>query len=414
MRVAFFVADFPQRSEIFVVNQVVGLLDRGHDVHIFTRRLFGEDHLHEHTRPYRLLDRTAVRFHFPGRPSWQQIGGRLLLCARNLTKYPGLVLHSLNFLRYGRSALSLRLLDQALFFLSQERFDIVHCHFGANGEEAAILRGLGVLDAPIVTTFHGYDIRDGIERGAGIFRQLLCVCDEVHSISEYNHRHLEAFGFPPEKIIFHPMGVDLRRFVERTPHIPGHSVSKRLRLLTVARLSREKGVDVALHAMAALRALRPNAHLTYRVLGEGPERYELERLRDRLGLSDCVELAGAADQDAIARELQECDLYVLPSRAESLPVAIMEAMASGCPVVATRVGGVEELVKSGNTGQLVKSEDPQGMAEAMAALLDSPADRVRFGSAGRRLVEQRHDLEVLNDKLVERYRRLGERTGPAT
>jgi colanic acid/amylovoran biosynthesis glycosyltransferase len=197
MRVAFFVTDFPQRSEIFVVNQVVGLLDRGHDVHIFTRRLFGEDHLHEHTRPYRLLDRTSVRFHFPGRPSWQQIGGRLLLCARNLTKYPGLVLHSLDFLRYGRSALSLRLLDQALFFLSQERFDIVHCHFGANGEEAAIRRGLGVLDAPIVTTFH--------------------VCDEVHSISEYNHRHREALGFPPEKIIFHPMGIDLRRFAERAP-----------------------------------------------------------------------------------------------------------------------------------------------------------------------------------------------------
>ena len=143
MRVAFFVTDFPMRSEIFVVNQVVGLLDRGHDVHIVTRRLFGEDQLHEHTRPYRLLDRTSVRFHFPGRPSWQQIAGRLLLCARNLAKYPRLVLHSLNFLRYGRSALSLRLLDQALFFLSQERFDIVHCHFEEGiGDPRALEREL--------------------------------------------------------------------------------------------------------------------------------------------------------------------------------------------------------------------------------------------------------------------------------
>jgi colanic acid/amylovoran biosynthesis glycosyltransferase len=321
-----------------------------------------------------------------------------------------IVLRSLNVLRYGKDALSLSLLDRSIFIASQERFDVFHCHFGVNGEEAAILRQVGAFDAPIITTFHGYDIRDGIKKGPKIYRHLLKYGDEIHCISEYNREHLEKFGFSKHKIIFMPIGVDLTRFAKGAivTQPDSRRVRMQLRVLTVARLSYEKGVDVALNAMAILRELRPEMDFFYSVIGDGPDRRDLEKLRDQLKLSGRVDLAGSADQTAVASELSKCDLFLLPSRAESLPVAIMEAMASGRAVVATQVGGVSELVVNGISGMLVRSEDPKAMAQSLSQLLGSADERARLGFAGRRLVQQRHNLAVLNDRLIERYARLCE------
>jgi glycosyltransferase involved in cell wall biosynthesis len=151
----------------------------------------------------------------------------------------------------------------------------------------------------------------------------------------------------------------------------------------VARLSPEKGVDVLFRALTELPGV------TAIVAGEGPARGDLERLADELGLSERVRFLGWRDDvDAVIRSV---DVLALPSRNESAPIAIVEAMLGGIPTVASDVGGVPELVLHGETGYLVPPDDPHALAAALRRLLDDPELRARFGARGRELAEERHD-----------------------
>ena len=153
-----------------------------------------------------------------------------------------------------------------------------------------------------------------------------------------------------------------------------------LRLLCVARLEHYKGIDVLLHAAAAARAA--GVAFTLSLAGDGSERRKLEALARALGLADVVFL-GAVPPEAIATALGGADLMVLPSRGEGLPVSVVEAMANGRPVLATRAGGTAEVVQDGVTGVMVDPERPDQLA---AALVQIAADRPalqRMGEAAR-------------------------------
>lgn len=155
-------------------------------------------------------------------------------------------------------------------------------------------------------------------------------------------------------------------------------------VVTVARLSYEKGVDALIDAAAVLHRSHPRARVV--VLGEGPDRRDLEaRIQDR-GLDGTVLLAGF--QDDIWPALAAADVVCLPSKSEGLPNALLEAMASGRPVVATAVGGVPEVVDSGQDGVLVEPGDAGRLAEEIARILDDAELARRLGEAARRTIER--------------------------
>jgi glycosyltransferase involved in cell wall biosynthesis len=156
---------------------------------------------------------------------------------------------------------------------------------------------------------------------------------------------------------------------------PIRRAENRVMLGTIARLDRQKGLDVLLHAMSRL----PDAHLT--LVGDGEERSALQRLAAELELADRVRFAGAC-ADA-RRYLTAFDVFVLPSRFEGFPLAIIEAMLASLPVVASAVGSVPEAVLDGRTGLLVPVGDSDALARAIAHLLASPELRARLGAAGR-------------------------------
>jgi colanic acid/amylovoran biosynthesis glycosyltransferase len=264
---------------------------------------------------------------------------------------------------------------------------------------------LGMLKGKLVATFHGYDIRDGVATAGRIYKRLVKRCDAVHSISNYNRKWLEAFGFDRRRIVFNPVGVDVGSF-RRTTHKSEQVRGRVINILTVARLVEEKGLMHALQALGAARQRRPDLRMKYRIIGGGPLEQTLQAQVADLGLGEIVEFMGPRDQKEVRCALSEADLFLLPSIAEALPVSIMEAMASGLPVLATDVGGVSELVKDGETGRLVRPADSQGLAAALLELLDEPNRWSELGSAGRRLVEQRYNMEVLNRRLVEHYESL--------
>lgn len=414
MKIAFFVSGFPVLSETFIVNQITGLIDRGHDVKIYADEIHTEAELHAEYHKYHLLERTRLRRTVRSRSLPRKLSARIGLLMKNVWWRPSVVFRALNVFAYGRYAVSLYVLDMALCFVDRPSYDIVHCHFGVNGNDAAILMELGLLKGRLVTTFHGYDIRQGMASSGRIYARLTRYCDAVHSISEYNRIWLEAFGFDPARIIHHPIGIDITRFQPRTGQYKQQGNDEPVTIVTVGRLVQEKGMGYALEALAGVRKQRPNLPVRYRILGGGPLENSLRVQAKHLGLDDIVEFMGPQDQAVVRSVLAQADLFLLPSVAEALPVSIMEAMACGLPVVATEVGSVAELVKDGHTGRLVPPADSKALARALLEMLDRRESWSKLGSAGRSLVAQRYDIDKLNDRLVENYRSLLKRESIST
>jgi len=170
------------------------------------------------------------------------------------------------------------------------------------------------------------------------------------------------------------------------------------RIVSVGRLQGPKDPLTLIRALEALRG-----PFTAVIVGDGPDRPAVKAELDRLGLGDAVELAG--ERHDVPELLAAADIFVLSSRSEGLPLSILEAMSAGRPVVATRVGGVPELVVDGETGLLVPAGDPSSLAAAIERLLEDPALRERLGAAGRARIAERFDLDRCRREHLELYRR---------
>lgn len=176
------------------------------------------------------------------------------------------------------------------------------------------------------------------------------------------------------------------------------------RILCLGRLVRDKGFDVAIEALPAILARWPRLRVT--VAGDGPERASLQNRVRALGLEKAVEFAGWVEPAAVPRLIGSATLLVMPSRTDGLPAVALQAAAMGRPVVATRVGGLPEIVLHGETGLLV---DLNGgaIAEAVNALLDRPEELQRLGLAAWRRAREVFSPEACVDAFDELYRRLG-------
>lgn len=180
-------------------------------------------------------------------------------------------------------------------------------------------------------------------------------------------------------------------------------------LLTVGRQVHVKAQVVMIRALARLLERGIEAHLT--MIGDGPLGDELKGLAADLGIADAITFAGALGQDDVPAHYRRADIFCLSSVAESLPVTLMEAMASGRPVVSTDVGGIAELVADGESGLLVASGDSDAFADALERLCGDAALRRRMGAAGRRRVREEFDVARWGSRLAELLREAGAAQG---
>jgi glycosyltransferase involved in cell wall biosynthesis len=158
---------------------------------------------------------------------------------------------------------------------------------------------------------------------------------------------------------------------------------------TIAHLSSEKGINHLIEAAALI----PDVHSRMRfvVVGDGSLRGELQRQVRAANLETCFQFAGF--QENTGGHLASFDIFVLPSLSEGLSSSILSAMASSLPVVATRVGGIPELVRHGDNGLLVPPADPPALAQALKCLAETPSERLRMGQRGRARMETEFTLE---------------------
>jgi glycosyltransferase involved in cell wall biosynthesis len=212
---------------------------------------------------------------------------------------------------------------------------------------------------------------------------------------------VERNVLPPDRIEVIPNGVSFpagEPAVDRRAVRAGFGLADEdFVLVTVARLTAQKGHRHLLGALPALRERIPR--LRCLCLGEGDLRPELEALCRRLGLDDAVVFAGAVD--GVMGILPACDLFVLPSLWEGLPLAVVEAMGVGLPVIATDVAGTPEAVESGRTGLLVPPGDPGALADAVLALHDDEELRGRLAGEGRRRAREEFGIDAVVDRYEE-------------
>ena len=168
-----------------------------------------------------------------------------------------------------------------------------------------------------------------------------------------------------------------------------HFTNPELNLLFVGRLIPLKGLRILFEAIAIARKRRPEINLT--IIGDGSDRNWLEKEAAKLG---GIELLGYLSQSDVAETLSNSDALILPSFAEGLPVVLMEALASECPVIASRVAGVEELVIDGITGLIVAPGDAQGLSEAIVSLASNPEHGIAMARAGRIRVERDFNIDL--------------------
>lgn len=222
--------------------------------------------------------------------------------------------------------------------------------------------------------------------------------DAVVAISRAVHDELVQAGFGPNRIIDIPNGVPVPEgpWHER----PGWKTSPRA--VFVGRLAPEKGLDTLLHAWKRVRESAPTARLV--IIGEGPERPALERLRTELGLVDAAELPGAAS-DPTAR-LRNADLFVLPSREEGMSIALLEAMALGIPVVASDIPGNRAIVSDLEHGRLAAPDSAESLADAVLDQWGHFERAATMAASARALVRARYSIEAVAIRHVELFERL--------
>lgn len=272
--------------------------------------------------------------------------------------------------------------------------DLIHAHFAR--EATATARELaGQLGVGFTFTAHGYDIH---RKPPADFFERAMAARGVVTVSEANAEFIQsAFKVPSSRLTVIPCGVDLRRF---HPNPNAGSLSEDIAplILCVARHVAVKNLPLLFEACAILR--QRGIKFRCMIVGDGPLRSELEQLRSRLELDAAVELPGALTQTEVAGCWRQAAIGVLTSDNEGMPVALMEAAASGVPVVASAVGGIPELVEDGVTGRLCAPGDAEGFASAIADLLANQSLRSSMAHAARARAERLFSVKAQGDALL--------------
>ena len=408
MKVAYFVAHFPVLSEPFILNQIVGTIQRGHEVHIYS--LDGPPNdmskVHPLVEQYNLLERT---FYAPTRPDnelWRWLKGLGLLLT-NFHRNPSVCLQLLNTSRYLSQAKSLKLLYRAIPFLSHKSYDIIHCQFSTLGVFGVWFRQLGLVEGKLISTFRGSDISKFLPKwGEKVYQELFQETDFFLANCDFFKSKAVNLGCDPNKIHVHGSGIDCSKFSFKERHFPNDGI----RIATTGRLVEKKGIEYVIAAVAKVALTYPN--IEYNIIGDGPLRENFEKLIAKLNVDRIVKLLGWKQQKEIVDILDDCHIFVAPSVTgpdgnQDAPVnTLKEAMAMGLPVISTLHGGIPELVEDGISGFLVAERDSDAIAEKLIHLIEHSEDWKKMGKAGRVRVEANYDMNKLNDELVEIYQNL--------
>jgi glycosyltransferase involved in cell wall biosynthesis len=276
-------------------------------------------------------------------------------------------------------------------------FDVIHAHWTLSAANACL--GRWFHRRPILLTLQGSDVFQVIKHpiGAWLTKMVLSCSNGITALSESLVKAVSSIGFPSNKIHIIPNGVNTSFFVPPTTDCRDNII------LYVGSFIERKGINYLLHAMAYVIHKLPQFRLV--LIGEGPEGPKLKQLADNLGITEKLVFLGFQPREKVRDWMQRAKLLVLPSIEEAQGVVILEAMACGTPVVASKVGGIPEMV-SPEVGVLVPPGDVKALAAAIEGVLRDPYQWSSMSRCARYWVEKHYDWSYIARQYIEIYQSL--------
>lgn len=376
MKIAYLTSLYPAVSHTFVLREVLSLRARGHEVGTFSIR---KTEAHDIKGEEAAREAEHTRFLVPGNPtSYAKAFAWLATRPAAAERVLKLAQSGSDLGPRERVMWSIYYAEavQLAHWLVSEGFEHLHCHFGNTGSNTGMLAA-ELAGIPFSITCHGSELNEPekFRLAQKTERAAFMVC-----VSKFGRARLMQIT-PPT--LWSKLKI-VRCGVEGIAASPMSEHAGPPRVVCVARISAEKAHLVLLDALATLRKRGQAFHCT--LVGDGPMRKAVETRIAELTLSENVTLTGSLSPDQVADQYRATDAVVLASFSEGVPVVLMEAMAHGRPVVATRVGGVAELVQHGVTGLVVAPGDAEELADALHKVLSDRELAAQMGKAGSEAV----------------------------
>lgn len=344
LNILFVVGHFPAPSQTFILNMITGLIDKGHNVSIFSFKKDKVTDIHPHIGKYQLMDRVIYE------------------------KFP-----------------------QEL-----PECDIVFCQFGYLGKKIFELKELEewLKRKKVVVCFRGSDLTAYVKNNPKMYKKLFKQADLFLPVCKYFKKRLVSLGADPNKIVIHHSAIDCSQFFFKKRKPPK---DRCIQLVSVCRLVEKKGIHIAISAVA--KVLRKNKQTHFTIVGDGPERIYLEKMIKKMNIADHVTLHGWGAQGQVVTFLDKSHIFLLPSmrsadgNEEGIPNALKEAMAMGLIAVGTWHAGTPELIEDKISGFLVPEGDSTQLAKTIEYIIEHPEKWSSIGLAGRKKIEDDFEIE---------------------
>jgi glycosyltransferase involved in cell wall biosynthesis len=302
-------------------------------------------------------------------------------------------------------------------FANRRNYDLIHVHQALYPAFVSVLVGKQVLRKSVIVKTGSSGITSDIKQlnqiplGNFQSKYLIKNMDRLVATSQAGGNEFKKTGYPKSRIIYIPNGVEI-------PDNAKTAYGQVRNVITVARMSREKGIDVLLNAWG--KVAKEERVPKLRIVGYGPLESELRKLTSFLGMSEAVNFIGEVPN--VSEYLTDADLFVLPSRAEGMSNALLEAMSYGIPCIATNVGGNPEVfgmdrnmkISPGEyliarNGLLVNPDDVKGLSEAILYLIREVGIREEMGKSSREFIQENYSIDLITDRYIALYQSMLDR-----
>lgn len=406
-QVAFVVKYFPTVSETFIVNQINALLDEGFQVTLFAYNTSGNIVIHNSLRKHNLLNKVQY-FKKSPKSKIKRFFVFLKWTFQNFFKIQWFVLfRSLNVFKYGKDAYTLKLFFESQWFLLPYNFNLIHAHFGMNGDRIAYLKAKNIIpdSVKLITSFHGYDlVPNKLLIYKTQYRYLFDKADAFTVNTPYLEGLLQQVNSNKKPIHILPVGLDTSFFKRNTEKKKNNYFD----LVFCGKLFPLKGPDYAVKIVNKLHHAG-YTQVRLHLIGDGVMRKKLEQQIQDCQLQNHIFLHGNQTQASVKAYFEQADVFILPGcvemesgRAETQGLVVQEAQAMELPVVVSDAGGMKYGLLPNESGFVVKTEDIDGFVMVIEKLILNSRLKLNMGLVARQF-SKRYDNNILVKKLKKIY-----------
>jgi len=404
MKIAFVVGQFPVLSQTFILDQVTGLIDMGHQVDIFSVERPRSLKEHPDVTKYRLSQHTKYIPNIPSNKNICRLKAATLLLT-DIVLAPSKSIKMIKAILSNTAPFNYRSFFLASLLMRTE-YDVIHAHFGPNGNLLIQAAALGIK-VNFLTTFHGYDINMYPKtHGQNCYEQLFKNAKLFTANTQFTKTQMSKLSCDESKIEILPVGLKIENFNFHPRYL---TAGEPINILTVGRIVEKKGYEYALRAFAKIAS---KYNIKYTIVGGGPLENELKELVSNLGIQKQVVFTGPLIKNEIIELYRKAHIFLLASVTasngdmEGQGLVLQEAQATGLPVISTLHNGIPDGVRDGISGFLVPEKDIDAIADKIEYLIENHHRWPQIGQAGRKLVEKNYNIKILNQKLVEIYKKI--------